>query len=110
MAWHEIEAPPFSGPLPTLRFAWNEQTGEIAGQDAERVRHAANEARRQGVIDEQPMSSAETQADPFTTYEGMAALLAFNMLRRPPDWLAEWLPDPFDEGDPDEESDLPIVH
>lgn len=107
MTTREIEAEPLNAQGPTLTFMWDDETGEIAGSAAERVRQAAEEARERGVIDNQPISSAATEADPLDTAEGLAALLEFDLLHRPPDWLRESLPEPIDGEDT--ESDVLVL-
>lgn len=84
-----IVAEAFGRSREPLEFEWDPETGEVSGPGAALVSQAAEEVREQGAI--HLHTGQWTEADPLTTREGMAMLIAY-MALRVPDSLSEYLP------------------
>lgn len=89
----------------SVSFTWNPETGEVAGTGDAFLQRVAEEARRDGYMHD-TASGLYTEADPLTTWEGMAVLVACSLYRVPA-ILAAHLPE-VDQPDPDE-YDVPII-
>lgn len=72
-----------------LDFSWDDETGEVRGRDADRVKAMAEEALRYGTISCHPIPSCIDATDPLRNRTEFAALLgyAWNL---PPDLVAAY--------------------
>lgn len=97
MAMKDYKLPPLSindGYRP-LEFSWDENTGELAGRDADYVKVLAS----QGVVSAHPVPhDYALSAEPLKNKTDMAAILGYEY--RLPEDLAPFYPQ-LDAGDPD---------
>lgn len=90
-----------------LEFAWDDETGEVTGRDAARVKAMADDALRNGTIGCKPIPSCIDATDPLRNRTEFAALLG-DLWKLPSDLDAAY---PVIEDDGSlEPSDIPILY
>lgn len=72
----DFELQPASATRDALRFAWDDETGEVAGPGADEVRTLAAYAIEQGYVCSVPRPTCYDITDPLHKAPEMAAILA----------------------------------
>ena len=80
--WITLNLEPTGAGRCPLSFTWSPGTGEVAGTGAAFIRERAEEARGDGCMSHTP-TGLYSEADPLTTWEGMAVLIAWSGYRVP---------------------------
>lgn len=90
MTIRHLQLEPVSPVLDSLDFKWDDETGELDGRDAARVRELVEGAIAEGWAPIEPGPSSFPITDPLHNLAELAAVLGAR--HRLPEWLREHYP------------------